>query len=344
MQVSRRLQAASLKLLLLAVAMPAILTPIGIAHAQAPRPWEIGMQPAFSPVKQQIIDLHTLVLVIITLITLFVGGLLGWVMYRYSAKRNPVPTQTTHNPVLEVAWTVIPVLILVVMAIPSFRLVYYEDRTFDPDITIKVTGHQWYWEYTYPDQGNLDFSSYIIPDDQLKPGQLRLLTVDHPLVVPVNKNIRILQTSGDVIHSFFIPSLGVQRYAIPGRTIETWMRVDKPGTYYGECNQICGTNHSRMPIMVQAMNEQDFEAWVGQAKKEFATSQAEPTDPQAAPATGYQASNDRPVERPVGSRVGSRAGSPTGNGIRVAASPAPAAIMLPAPAAMLLTAANEVQH
>ena len=158
-----------------------------------------------------------------------------------------------HNTVLEIAWTVIPVLILVIMAIPSFRLIYYEDRTYDPDLTIKVTGHQWYWEYTYPDKGNLDFSSYIVPDDQLKPGQLRLLTVDHPLVVPVNKNIRILQTSGDVIHSFFIPSLGVQRYAIPGRIIETWMRVDKSGVYYGECNQICGTNHSRMPIMVQAM-------------------------------------------------------------------------------------------
>ena len=145
------------------------------------------MQPAFSPVKQQIIDLHNLVLVIITLITLFVGGLLGWVMYRYNAKRNPVPTQTTHNPVLEVAWTVIPVLILVVMAIPSFRLVYYEDRTYDPDLTIKVTGHQWYWEYTYPDKGNIDFSSYIVPDDQLKPGQLRLLTADNPLVVPVGQ-------------------------------------------------------------------------------------------------------------------------------------------------------------
>ena len=195
----------------------------------APRPWEIGMQPAFGPLKQQQIELHDLVLVIITLITLFVAGLLVWVMWRYNAKRNPVPTRTSHNTVLEIAWTVIPVLILVVMAIPSFRLVYYEDRTHDPDLTIKVTGHQWYWEYTYPDNNNLDFSSYIIPDDQLKPGQLRLLTVDNELVVPVGKNIRVLQTSADVIHSFFIPALGVQRYAIPGRTIETWFRVDQPG-------------------------------------------------------------------------------------------------------------------
>ena len=288
MQVFRRIQAALLTILPLPLMLAALIMPGGAARAQAPRPWEMSMQPAFSPVKQQIIVLHNLVLVIITVITIFVGALLGWVMYRYNAKRNPVPTQTTHNPVLEVAWTVIPVLILVVIAIPSFRLVYYEDRTFDPDMTIKDTGHQWYWEYTYPDKGNIDFSSYIVPDDQLKPGQLRLLTADHPLVVPVNKNIRILETSGDVIHSFFIPSLGVQRYAIPGRTIETWMRVEKPGTYYGECNQICGTNHSRMPIMVQAMSEQDFEAWLVQAKKEFANDAPQP-------ATGNVAGNDHPA-------------------------------------------------
>ena len=228
------------------------------------------MQRLRRPLKTEIIDLHNVVLVIITLITLFVAGLLGWVMWRYDAKRNPTPSQTSHHTVLEVAWTVIPVLILVVMAIPSFRLVYYEDRTPDPDLTIKVTGHQWYWEYTYPDNGNVDFTSYIMPDDQLKPGQLRLLTVDNDLVVPVGKNIRILTTSADVIHSFFIPSLGVQRYAIPGRTIETWVRVDKPGIYFGECNQICGTNHSQMPIAVHAVTPQEFDAWVVQAKTKFA--------------------------------------------------------------------------
>jgi cytochrome c oxidase subunit 2 len=144
-------------------------------------------------------------------------------------------------------------------------------------MTVKVTGHQWFWEYSYPDNGNIDFSSYIVPDDQLKPGQKRLLTVDNDLVVPVGKNIRVLTTGADVIHSFFIPSLGVQRYAIPGRTIETWFRVDKPGTYYGECNQICGTNHSRMPIVVRAVPEQEFQAWVTEAKTKF--SDAAPTAP-----------------------------------------------------------------
>ena len=244
------------------------------AHAQAPTPWEMDMQPAASPVKQQIIDLHDLVLVIITLITLFVGGLLLWVIYRYSAKRNPTPSRTSHNTILEVAWTVVPVLILVVIAIPSFRLVYYEDRTRDADMTLKVTGHQWYWEYTYADKGGIDFVSNIVPDEDLKPGQLRLLAVDNEVVLPVGKNVRILTTSGDVIHSFFIPSLGVQRYAIPGKTIETWVKVDRPGTYYGECNQICGTNHSRMPIAIRAVPEAEFDAWLTEAKTKYAAGSA----------------------------------------------------------------------
>jgi cytochrome c oxidase subunit 2 len=261
-----------------ALALAAVFAPV-TAFAQVPRPWEMGMQPPGSPVALAIDRLHDLVLIIITLITIFVAALIGWVLWRYDAKRNPVPSQLSHHTGLEVAWTLIPVLILVVIAIPSFRLVYYEDRTTNPDITIKVTGHQWYWEYTYPDNGNVDFTSYMIKDDELKPGQLRLLDVDNQLVVPAGKNIRILTTSADVIHSFFIPSLGVQRYAIPGRTIETWVRVDKPGAYYGECNQICGTNHSFMPIAIKAMTEADFTTWVAQAKTKFATN-----DDGAAPA------------------------------------------------------------
>lgn len=246
--------------------------PGGAALAQvvgAPKPWELGMQAAYGPLKAQEIWLHDLVLVIITLITLFVTALLAWVIYRYNAERNPVPTRTSHNTVIEILWTVIPVLILVVIAIPSFRLVYYLDRTPDPELTIKVTAHQWYWQYTYPDKNNIDFSSYIIPDDQLRPGQPRLLTVDNELVVPAGKNIRVLTTSGDVIHSFFIPALGVQRYAIPGRTIETWFRADRPGVFYGQCNQICGADHSRMPIVVRAVSPEDFATWLDQAKTKF---------------------------------------------------------------------------
>jgi cytochrome c oxidase subunit II len=251
--------------------LAAISSLVGLAShpalAQAPREWEMGMQPAFSPMKQEIIDLHNLVLVIITIITLFVGVLLVWVCFRYSEKRNPLPSQTSHHTGLEIAWSVIPVLILVVMAIPSFRLIYYLDRTPNPDMTIKVTGHQWYWEYSYPDDGNLAIESRIIADEDLKPGDLRLLSVDNQLVIPAGKKIRVLTNSADVIHSFFIPSLGAQRYAIPGRTIELWLEADKPGVYYGECNQICGQNHSKMPIAVHAVTDAEFKSWVIQAKK-----------------------------------------------------------------------------
>jgi cytochrome c oxidase subunit 2 len=241
------------------------------ARAQVPHPWQMGLQAAHSPVQQHIQSLNSLVLAIIVVITIFVAGLLCYVVYRYDTTRNPVAGKFSHNSTLEVAWTAIPVLILVVIAIPSFRLVYYEDRTNDAYMTVKVTGHQWYWEYTYPDAKGLHFDSYMVQDGDLKGEQtaLRHLAVDNQLVVPAGKNIRILTTSADVIHSFFIPSLGVQRYAIPGRTIETWFRVDEPGDYYGECNQICGTNHSVMPISVHAVSEDAFKAWLAAAPAKF---------------------------------------------------------------------------
>ncbi len=271
MQLFRRLAAA------FALVFGGAFALAGRAQAQAPHPWQMGFQTAHSPVQVEIESLHTLVLWIITLITLFVGALLVWVMVRYNSKRNPVASRLSHHTLLEMVWTVVPVLILAVIVIPSFRLVYYEDRTEHADMTIKVTGHQWYWEYTYPDHGNVDFTSYMVKDADLAAGQLRLLDVDNPLVLPVGKNIRILETSGDVIHSFFIPSLGVQRYAIPGRTQETWVRIDKPGHYYGECNQVCGTNHSFMPISIEAVTPQQFDAWVAQAKTKFAANP--PADP-----------------------------------------------------------------
>ncbi len=240
---------------------------------QAPHPWQIGMQAAHSPVERNVQSLNELLLWIIVLITVFVAGLLAYVCWRYNAKRHPVPGRTSHNTVLEIAWTVLPVLILVIIAIPSFRLIYFEDRTYNPDMTIKVTGHQWYWEYGYPDSGDLHFDSYMVPQEDLKPGMMRQLSADNQLVLPVGKNIRILTTSGDVIHSFFIPSLGVQRYAIPGRTVETWVKVDEPGDYYGECNQICGTNHSVMPISIHAVTEADYKTWLDQAKTKFSDAQ-----------------------------------------------------------------------
>lgn len=256
-----------------------------------PHPWQIGMQAPYSPVADDMRWLNDWLLTpVVVFIVVLVGALLAWIMWRYNAKRHPIPSRTTTNTPLEIAWTLIPALVLVGVAIPSFRVVYFENKTNDPYMTVKVTGHQWYWEYAYPNQGNLDFMSNMIPQNQLKPGQLRLLSVNHPLVVPVGENIRILETSGDVIHSFYIPALGVQRYAIPGQTIETWMRADKVGTYFGECNNICGLGHHDMPIEVQAVPLPQFLAWAKLAAKENA---ADGTVP---PVTAVTAEMERPFQ------------------------------------------------
>jgi cytochrome c oxidase subunit 2 len=236
----------------------------------SPIPWSMDLQPSAGPVKTGLHDFNQLVLWIIVAITAFVGVLLLYVVWRYRAEKNPVPSRTSHHTVLEVAWTVVPVLILIVIAIPSFRLIYYQDRTVDADMTINVTGRQWYWHYAYPDAGNMAFDSYPIAAADLKPGQLRNLEVDNPLVIPVGKNIRVLTTGQDVIHSFFVPSLGVQKYTIPGRTLETWFRADRAGTFYGQCNQICGQNHWFMPIVVKAVPETEYAAWLAGAKTRFA--------------------------------------------------------------------------
>jgi cytochrome c oxidase subunit II len=252
------------------LAASGILAMSPIARAAEPQPWQIGMQPAATPVREHLSALHDELLVIITLITLFVLSLLVYATWRFSAKRHPVPTRTSHNTVIEMLWTVIPVLILVIIAIPSFKLMYYMDRVPDPEMTIKVTGHQWYWSYEYPDQGGLAFDSNIIPENELKPGQKRLLDVDNPLVVPANMVIRVQITGTDVIHSWFIPSFGVQEYAIVGRLNESWMKVEHEGTYYGQCNQICGVNHAFMPIKIEAVSKEAFQNWLADAKKKFA--------------------------------------------------------------------------
>jgi cytochrome c oxidase subunit II len=265
----------------LIIAALAVVAVAPVAMADVPQPWQLGFQAAASPVMEKINSLHNLVLAIITVVAIFVAVLLLYVMVRFSRRANPVASRTSHHTLLEVVWTVVPVLILVVIAIPSFRLVYFEDRTHEADLTIKVVGHQWYWEYDYGDAAKVNFSSRMVADEDIKPGQHRLLEVDNQLVVPAGKNVRILTTSADVIHSFFIPSLGVQRYAIPGRMIETWFKVNEPGTYYGECNQICGTNHSFMPIAIKAVTEKEYQAWLVEAKTKFAD--AAPAAPSAQP-------------------------------------------------------------
>jgi cytochrome c oxidase subunit 2 len=259
------LRTVAIALLLGVASVPSALA--AETRVAEPHNWQLGFQQAATPVKERIADLHNELLIIIALITIFVVGLLGYVIWRFNERANPVPTRTSHNTVIELLWTVVPVLILVIIAIPSFKLMYYMDRTQKADMTIKVTGHQWYWSYEYPDYKDVGFDSSIIPEDQIKPGQKRLLDVDNPLIVPVGANVRVLIAGSDVMHSWFVPSFGVQMYAVVGRLNETWFNVENEGTYYGQCNQICGINHAFMPIVVQAVSKDSFAKWIGDKQK-----------------------------------------------------------------------------
>ncbi|HEX7967596.1 MAG TPA: cytochrome c oxidase subunit II [Stellaceae bacterium] len=252
---------------LTAMALAVALAPAALA--EQPSEWQLGMQRGATPVRAEIDFLHNdILLPIITGITIFVLALLLYVIVRFNAKRHPTPSQTTHNTVIELIWTVVPVLILLIIAIPSFKLLYFVDRTQHADMTLKVTGHQWYWSYEYPDQGNVSFDSNMIPEeDQVKQKMLRLLEVDNPVVVPVDTTIRILVTGQDVIHSWYLPAAGVQEYAVIGRNNESWMRFERSDTYYGQCNQICGVNHPFMPIEVKAVSKENFGKWTECAKK-----------------------------------------------------------------------------
>ncbi len=243
----------------------------GPALAAQPEPWQLGLQPAVTPVMEGITNFHNFILVIITLISVFVLALLVYCVLRFNERANPTPSKTSHNTTLEVAWTVVPVLILVVIAIPSFRLLFFEQDIPEPDLTVKVTGYQWYWSYEYPDHDEMTFDSIMLRDDELQPGQPRLLAVDNDLVVPVGKNVKLLVTAADVIHNWAMPAFGTKMDAIPGRLNETWFRADKVGIYYGQCSELCGKDHAFMPIAVRVVSEEDFAAWLVEAKEEFAT-------------------------------------------------------------------------
>jgi cytochrome c oxidase subunit 2 len=248
-----------------------IIFPSGSALSNEPLPWQMGLQPAAGSISVMATDLHNLLLVVITAISLFVLFLMIYVCVRFRADRNPNPSKRTHNSILEIMWTVIPVLILVVIAVPSFRLLYYLDKQIEPDMTIKVTGIQWYWNYEYPDQ-NVAFDSYMISEEDLKPGQKRLLDVDNPLVLPEGSKVKVLIAGNDVMHSFFVPSLAVQEYSVPGRLNEVWMDIPKgEKTYYGQCNQICGINHAYMPVVVKVLTKENYANWLKNAKIEFAS-------------------------------------------------------------------------
>jgi cytochrome c oxidase subunit II len=249
------------------IAASASLALCGAAYAKEgqPAPWQMGFQPAASPIMEQITAFHTYVTIIITLIALFVLGLLVYVMARFNEKRNPEPSRTTHNTPLEVAWTVLPVLILVAIAIPSFRLLFAQYDFPKADLTITATGSQWYWSYEYPDQG-ISFDSIIVQDADLKEGQPRLLTVDREVVVPVNKNIQVQVKANDVIHDWAVPSFGIKLDAVPGRLQTTWFRAEHEGIYYGQCSELCGRNHAFMPIAVRVVSEQEFNDWLAKNK------------------------------------------------------------------------------
>jgi cytochrome c oxidase subunit 2 len=265
------------RLLGLAVVGSALVTAARTAFAELgqPAPWEMKLHGSATQVMDDITTFHNWLLVTITLITLFVLALLAIVVVKFNAKANPVPSRTTHNTLIEVAWTLIPVLILVTIAVPSFRLLFLELDIPKADLTIKATGKQWYWSYAYPDNGKFEFDSLLACDEtRTKCEQPRLLTVDNEIVVPVNKVVRVETTGADVIHSFAVPAFGIKIDAIPGRLNETWFKANKIGVYYGQCSELCGKDHAYMPIAVRVVSDQDFAAWVETAKKKFAANPA----------------------------------------------------------------------
>jgi cytochrome c oxidase subunit 2 len=256
--IGRTLAAASLSAALPGLALAQGLEP-GLGQ---PAPWQVGLQGAASPVMEHIQSFHTMILPIITVIALFVLALLVWVVFRFNAAANPVPSRVTHHTLLEVGWTVLPILILVVIAIPSFRLLYEEQSVPKADVTIKATGAQWYWSYEYPDNNGISFDANMIAEQDLKPGQPRLLAVDNEIVVPVNKIVRVQVTGADVIHSFAVPSFGIKADAVPGRLNETWFKATREGIFYGQCSELCGTKHAFMPIAVRVVSDDAFTKWV----------------------------------------------------------------------------------
>lgn len=240
------------------------------ASAQQPEPWQLNFQDAHSSLMEQIVTFHDFMLYLTFAISLFVLALMIYVIVRFSEKRNPTPSKTTHNTMIEVLWSVVPIFLLVVIGLFSLPLLFNSDDTVDADLTVKVIGRQWYWSYEYPDHGDFTFDAFLIPDDEIKGDQLRLLSTDENLVLPIGKKIRVLVTSSDVIHAFAMPALGSKVDAVPGRTNEIWFDIDEVGMYYGQCSELCGSGHAFMPIAIQAVTQADFDAWVIQARERFA--------------------------------------------------------------------------
>jgi cytochrome c oxidase subunit 2 len=240
------------------------------AWANQPKNWQLGFQDSASQGMTEIVSFHNNILLpIIIAITVFVLFLMIYTCIRFRESKNPNPSKTTHNVAVEVLWTLVPCLILIVMAVPSFKLLYKQDTIPKVDVTIKAVGYQWYWGYEYPDE-NIIFESYMIKEDELKENQPRLLTVDNEIVVPVNKVVKVLITANDVLHAWALPSFGVKRDAVPGRINETWFKAEKVGTYYGQCSELCGIQHAFMPITVRVVTDEEYAIWLAEAKMKFA--------------------------------------------------------------------------
>jgi cytochrome c oxidase subunit II len=272
------------------IAAGAVLASVGVALAGLGQsePWQMDLQDSATPVMEQIASFHYFLLWVIAAISAFVLVLLLIIVVRFNARANPVPSRTTHYTPIEIIWTIVPVVILAAIAVPSFRLLFVELDVPKPDITIKATGKQWFWSYSYPDNGNFEFDSLMIAEKDLKPGQPRLLTVDNEMVVPVNKVVHVLVTGADVIHSFTVPSFGIRIDAVPGRINETWFKATITGMFHGQCSELCGKDHSFMPITVRVVNDSDFTAWAAQAKQKYAAEDSVP--PNAVAAAGAPAS------------------------------------------------------
>ena len=240
------------------------------AFADQPKDWQLGFQDAASQSMYEIVSFHNSILLpIIIAISVFVLFLMAYACFRFRESRNPNPSKTTHNVAIEVLWTLIPCLILIVMAVPSFKILYSQDTIPKADVTIKAIGYQWYWGYEYPDE-NIIFDSYMIEDKDLLPGQPRLLAVDNEVIVPVNKVVKVLITANDVLHAWALPAFGVKRDAMPGRVNETWFKADRVGTFYGQCSELCGIKHAFMPITVKVVTDEEYQEWLEEAKIKFA--------------------------------------------------------------------------
>ena len=251
-------------LILISLAMPSL------ASANQPKNWQLGFQESASQSMTEIVKFHDYILLpIIVAISGFVLFLMAYACVRFRASRNPNPSKRTHNVAVEIIWTLIPCFILVVMAVPSFKILYSQDTIPKADVTIKAVGYQWYWGYEYPDE-NIIFDSYMIEEEDLKDGEPRLLAVDNEIVVPVNKVVKVLITANDVLHAWALPAFGIKRDAMPGRINETWFKAEKTGTFYGQCSELCGIKHAFMPIEVRVVTEEEYSKWLEDAKQKFA--------------------------------------------------------------------------